>query len=58
MLDNGMDLKNMKMAVIVQEMVEADVSGVAFSVNPLSGSDKEIVIEAAEGAGEKVVGKS
>lgn len=56
MLDNGMDLKNMKMAVIVQEMVEADVSGVAFSVNPLSGSDKEIVIEAAEGAGEKVVG--
>ena len=56
LLDNGMDFKNMKMAVIVQEMIEADLSGIAFSVNPLRGNDKEIVIEVAEGAGEKVVG--
>lgn len=57
LLDNGMDFKNMKMAVIVQEMIEADLSGIAFSVNPLRGNDKEIVIEVAEGAGEKVVGE-
>ena len=30
LLDNGMDFKNMKMAVIVQEMIEADLSGIAF----------------------------
>jgi len=37
------------MGVILQEMVEARFSGVAFSRNPLTGMD-EIVIEAIEGS--------
>ena len=34
------------MAVVVQELVDADSAGVLFSRNPLDGSD-ELVIEAA-----------
>lgn len=41
--------------VLVQEMVPAEVSGVAFSVNPLTGADTEVVVEAAAGLGEDVV---
>jgi pyruvate,water dikinase len=43
-----------KMAVVVQELVDADSAGVLFSRNPLDGSD-ELVIEAAWGLGESVV---
>ena len=43
-----------KMAVVVQELVDADSAGVLFSRNPLDGSD-ELVIEAAWGLGEAVV---
>ncbi len=40
-------------AVIVQKMVNADVSGVTFTANPVNGSD-EIVIESAWGLGEAI----
>ena len=43
-----------KMAVVVQELVDAESSGVLFSRNPLDRSD-ELVIEAAWGLGEAVV---
>lgn len=43
------------MAVIVQEMIESDVSGVAFTANPVSGSTDEIVIEASWGMGAALV---
>jgi pyruvate,water dikinase len=43
-----------RMAVIVQELVDADTAGVLFTRNPLNGTD-EIVIEAAWGLGETVV---
>jgi pyruvate, water dikinase len=43
-----------RMAVVVQELVDADSAGVLFSRNPLDGSD-ELVIEAAWGLGEAVV---
>lgn len=55
LIDNGLDVSDLKMAVVIQEMVDADVSGIAFTVNPLSGNDKEIVIETAEGLGEEIV---
>ena len=43
------------MAVIVQEMVEADVSGVAFSSHPITFEDGCVLIEAAYGLGDAVV---
>jgi len=42
-------------AVIVQKMVPAAKSGVAFSLNPATDDDREIVIEGAFGLGELVV---
>jgi phosphoenolpyruvate synthase/pyruvate phosphate dikinase len=49
------NLAKTEIAVIVQEMVQSDVSGVAFSVNPVTESADQLVIEAALGLGEAVV---
>ena len=43
-----------RMGVVVQEMVDAEVAGVLFTRNPLTGAD-ELVIEASWGLGEAVV---
>jgi pyruvate,water dikinase len=51
----GIDASSSAMAVIVQKMVNADCAGVAFSVNPINGKDTEMLIEAVEGTGEKLV---
>ena len=37
------------MGVLIQEMIPASMSGVAFSRNPITGMD-EVVIEAVEGS--------
>lgn len=42
-------------AVIVQAMVESDVSGVLFSTNPISNDHSEFLIESAYGLGELLV---
>jgi pyruvate,water dikinase len=42
------------MAVVVQELVDAECAGVLFTQNPLDGAD-ELVVEAAWGLGETVV---
>lgn len=42
-------------AVIVQEMVDADVSGVAFGIDPVMGDRNAVVISAVYGLGEGLV---
>ena len=42
-------------AVVVQEMVDADRSGVMFTIDPATGARDHLVIEAAFGLGEVVV---
>ncbi|QFY10584.1 pyruvate, water dikinase [Nonomuraea phyllanthi] len=44
-----------RMAVVVQRMVDAEVAGVLFTANPLTGSRNEAVIDAAPGPGTAVV---
>ncbi|HWG83966.1 MAG TPA: PEP/pyruvate-binding domain-containing protein [Deinococcales bacterium] len=44
------------MAVLVQVLVAADVSLVAFSANPVTGARGEVVINASWGLGESIVG--
>ncbi len=44
------------LAVVVQEMVEADCSGVMFTADPATGRRDHVVISAAWGLGESVVG--
>lgn len=55
LVDQGLDPAALGMAVIVQDMVPAEVAGVAFSVNPNTGNDREIVIEAVKGLGDQLV---
>jgi len=51
---NGIDPGDLRMAVIIQEMVPPIVSGVSFSKNPITGLD-EVVVEAVRGSGEALV---
>ena len=43
------------MGVVVQRMIDADVSGVLFTANPLTGSRAEMMVDAAPGLGTAVV---
>lgn len=52
---NGIDHIHVEMAVIVQQMVTADVSGIIFTADPITGDRNRIVIEAARGSGENIV---
>jgi len=52
--ENNFDHSKVYIAVVVQEMVNADKAGVMFTVHPSTGEEK-ILIEAAWGLGEGVV---
>ncbi len=47
--------KKISVAVAVQEMVESEKSGVAFSVHPVTQDRNQMIIEAAFGLGEALV---
>lgn len=49
------DKEQLAIAVAVQKMVKSEVSGVAFSVNPVTKDTDEIMIEAIYGLGELLV---
>jgi len=51
----SVDPFTVKMAVIVQEMVTPDFSGVLFTVNPLTGDRDQIHLEIVPGLGEALV---
>lgn len=55
MREQGMDPRRAQMGVIVQLQADALAAGVLFTLNPLSGNEEEMVIEAAWGLGEAVV---
>ncbi len=52
---NDMTLSNFSMAVIVQEMIDGEKSGVIFTANPQNNNDDEIIINATYGIGEGIV---
>ena len=52
---NGIAHHRVQMAVLIQEMIPADVSGVLFTLNPLTGVDSEMLLEAVWGLGEGLV---
>lgn len=51
----NVDQSSVKLAVVVQKMVQADVAGVMFTANPVTGARDELVIDANPGLGEAVV---
>ena len=50
------DAFDMKIAIVVMRQINSDVSGVAFSVNPINNDYDEAVITSNFGLGETVVG--
>ncbi|MCJ8288588.1 MAG: hypothetical protein HRT58_01045 [Crocinitomicaceae bacterium] len=53
--NNDIDCDQLRVNLIVQEMVNPDHAGVCFTINPLSGNEKEIMIESIDGLGENLV---
>ena len=54
----GLSVDSIEIAVLIQRMVRSEVSGVGFTVNPITGLADEIVINAARGLGEALVSGS
>jgi len=52
---SNIDYKFVKLAVIVQEMILSEVSGVAFTANPITGLRNEVIIDSTYGLGEALV---
>jgi phosphoenolpyruvate synthase/pyruvate phosphate dikinase len=54
----SLDPRTVKLAVVIQRLVNPRVSGVLFTANPLSGRRHETVIDASFGLGEAIVSGS
>jgi pyruvate,water dikinase len=52
---NGIDHGTTYMAVVVQQMIPSEVSGVTFTINPVSGARDEVVVESSWGMGAGIV---
>ena len=47
--------RHVEIAVVVQRMINAEVAGVMFTADPVSGDRKTILVDASSGLGEAVV---
>ena len=54
-LRNGVDNRNVLMAVVVQRMVVPEAAGVMFTADPVTSNRKVVSVEASFGLGEAVV---
>ena len=54
-VNNEIDSSDLSISVIVQEMVQSEYSGICFTIDPISGNDKKMLIEVGEGLGENIV---
>ncbi len=52
---NGFSNDEIKVGIIIQEMINSEVSGVAFSSNPITGKRNSVVISSVFGLGEGLV---
>ncbi len=52
---NGIDQATVRLAVVVQEMVQSATAGVLFTADPVTGTRHHSVIDASPGLGEAVV---
>lgn len=53
--EQGLHRQQISVAVVVQKMVNAEVSGIAFSVHPVTEDRNQMIIEAGFGLGEAIV---
>lgn len=54
--EKKMHQEKVSVAVVVQKMVEAEISGICFTVHPVTEDRNQMVIEAGWGLGEAIVG--
>ena len=52
---NGIDQGSVRLAVVIQEMVQSATAGVLFTADPVTGTRHHSVIDASPGLGEAVV---
>lgn len=56
--EKGLHTTKISVAVVVQKMVDSEVSGIAFSVHPVTEDRNQLIIEAGFGLGEAIVSGS
>ena len=56
--EKGFHTGNVSVAVVVQKMINSDVSGIAFTVHPVTEDPNQLIIEAGWGLGEAIVSGS
>ncbi|MEK9157118.1 MAG: PEP/pyruvate-binding domain-containing protein [Patescibacteria group bacterium] len=54
--EKGMRNTHVSVAVVIQKMVQSEISGVTFSVHPVTRDTNQMIIEACWGLGEYIVG--
>ncbi|WP_245761267.1 PEP/pyruvate-binding domain-containing protein [Saccharopolyspora shandongensis] len=55
-LRNGVAADEVALAVVVQELVPAEAAGVLFTRDPVTGAGEDVLVNAAWGLGEAIVG--
>lgn len=55
-MQHGIDQEAVSLAVVVQQLVPAEAAGVMFTANPFNGRRDQVLLSAAWGLGESVVG--
>lgn len=53
--EKGLHLTKISVAVVVQKMINSEISGIAFSVHPVTEDFNQLIIEAGYGLGEALV---
>lgn len=53
--EKGYDKPDTALAVVIQKMVNSEIAGVLFTMNPANGNREEVLINASYGLGESVV---
>ncbi|MEJ0002182.1 MAG: PEP/pyruvate-binding domain-containing protein [bacterium] len=56
--EKGLHVTKISVAVVVQQMVNSELSGIAFSVHPVTEDRNQLIIEAGFGLGEAIVSGS
>lgn len=54
-IEKNLHQTKISVAVVIQKMVESEVSGIAFSVHPVTQNYNQLIIEAGYGLGEAIV---
>lgn len=57
-IEKDLSKTHISVAVVVQKMVNSEISGIAFSVHPITKDPNELIIEASFGLGEAIVSGS